>query len=360
MENEIKRLEEEFQRDFQEVKSPRELEILKIKYLGRKSTFTQLFSRIPALPPKERGTWGKKLNAFKGKITSLLESKKGQVKSEEGKIDLTPPSVSPESGSRHILSTVSEKICSIFEKLGFVTIEGKEIEEEWYNFEALNMPLEHPSREAFDTFYLDIGEKDKGKYLLRSHTSPSQIRVMQGEKPPLAVISPGRVYRPDEVDATHSFMFHQIEGFVVDKDINFAHLKGVLLHFAREFFSSEVELRFRPHFFPFTEPSAEVDISCFICRRKKEGAYLLARQGERRNGKEEKKCSVCKGKGWLEILGCGMIHPKVLKACRIDSKKYKGFAFGMGVERIAMLKYGIDDIRLFYENDLRFLKQFSL
>lgn len=347
MENEIKRLEEEFQRDFQEVKSPKELEILKIKYLGRKSAFARLFSRIPTLAREERGAWGKRLNAFKQKITSLLESKINQVKSEEGKIDLTPPSIFPESGSRHILTTVSEKICSIFEKLGFVTVEGKEIEEEWYNFEALNIPLEHPSREAFDTFYLDIGEKDKGKYLLRSHTSPSQIRVMQGVRPPLAVISPGRVYRPDEVDATHSFMFHQIEGFVVDKDINFAHLKGVLLHFAREFFSNEVELRFRPHFFPFTEPSAEVDISCFICRGK--------------NGEEKgKKCSVCKGKGWLEILGCGMIHPRVLKACGIDSKKYKGFAFGMGVERIAMLKYGIDDIRLFYENDVRFLKQFSL
>jgi len=352
MENEIKRLEEELQRDFQEAKSPKELEILKIKYLGRKSTFTQLFSRIPTLAKEERGIWGKRLNAFKQKITSLLEVEASQGKSREGKIDLTPPSVSLESGSRHILSTVSEKICSIFEKLGFATIEGKEIEEEWYNFEALNIPLEHPSREAFDTFYLDIGEKDKGKYLLRSHTSPSQIRVMQETKPPLAVISPGRVYRPDQVDATHSFMFHQIEGFAVDEDINFSHLKGVLLHFAREFFSTEVELRFRPHFFPFTEPSAEVDISCFVCRRKK----------AERGGKEEavKKCSVCKGKGWLEILGCGMIHPKVLKACRIDPKKYKGFAFGMGVERIAMLKYGIDDIRLFYENDVRFLKQFSL
>ena len=354
MENEIKRLEEEFQRDFQEVNSFKDLEALKIKYLGRKSTFTQLFSQIPTLAKEERGAWGKRLNAFKQKITSLLENKKDQVKCREEKIDLTPPSVFPKSGSRHILSTVSEKICSIFEKLGFVTIEGKEIEEEWYNFEALNIPLEHPSREAFDTFYLDVPEKDKGKYLLRSHTSPSQIRVMQEAKPPLAVISPGRVYRPDEVDATHSFMFHQIEGFVVDKDINFAHLKGVLLHFAREFFSNKVELRFRPHFFPFTEPSAEVDISCFICRRKEE-------KGKMKNEEEKaKKCSVCKGKGWLEVLGCGMIHPKVLKACGIDSKKYKGFAFGMGVERIAMLKYGIDDIRLFYENDTRFLKQFSL
>jgi len=347
MENELKRLEEEFQKDFHEVKSSKDLEVLRIKYLGRKSDFIQLFSRIPTLGKEEKGVWGKRLNAFKNKVTSLLESKAGQGKESEEKIDLTAPSVFREEGSRHILSTVSEKICSIFERLGFATVEGKEIEEEWYNFEALNIPSEHPSREDFDTFYLDINERDKGKYLLRSHTSPSQIRVMKESKPPLAVISPGRVYRPDEVDATHSFMFHQIEGFAVDEDMSFAHLKGVLLHFVREFFSTEVELRFRPHFFPFTEPSVEVDISCFICRKGK-------------TEDSKKKCSVCKGKGWLEILGCGMIHPKVLKACGIDSKKYKGFAFGMGVERIAMLKYGIKDIRFFYENDIRFLKQFSL
>jgi len=347
MENEIKRLEEEFQKDFQEIKSSKDLEVLRIKYLGRKSDFIQLFSRIPTLAKEEKGFWGKRLNAFKNKVSSFLESKAGQGKESEERIDLTGPSVFREEGSRHILSTVSERICSIFERLGFATVEGKEIEEEWYNFEALNIPSEHPSREDFDTFYLDINQKDRGKYLLRSHTSPSQIRVMKESKPPLAVISPGRVYRPDEVDATHSFMFHQIEGFAVDKDMSFAHLKGVLLHFVREFFSSEVELRFRPHFFPFTEPSVEVDISCFICGK-----------GKIENSK--KKCSVCKGKGWLEILGCGMIHPKVLKACGIDSKKYKGFAFGMGVERIAMLKYGINDIRFFYENDIRFLKQFSL
>jgi len=347
MKNEIKRLEEEFQNDFQKIESSNDLEALRIKYLGRKSAFMQLFSRIPTLAKEEKGFWGKRLNAFKAKITSLLEGKINQEKNSEEKMDLTAPSIFKEEGSRHVLSTVSEEICSIFEKLGFVIIEGGEIEEEWYNFEALNIPPEHPSREDFDTFYLDINEKDKGKYLLRSHTSPSQIRVMKESKPPLAVISPGRVYRPDEVDATHSFMFHQIEGFAVDENMNFAHLKGVLLHFAREFFSSEVKLRFRPHFFPFTEPSVEVDISCFIC-------------GDKKAKDNKKKCSVCKGKGWLEILGCGMIHPKVLKACGIDSKKYKGFAFGMGVERIAMLKYGINDIRLFYENDLRFLKQFSL
>ena len=206
-------------------------------------------------------------------------------------------------------------------------------------------PGDHPSRDAFDTFYLNIPPVDpeKGKHLLRCHTSPSQIRVMEENKPPLAVISPGRVYRPDEVDATHSFMFHQIEGFAVDREINFSHLKGVLFYFAREFFSGDARLRFRPHFFPFTEPSAEVDVSCFKCSGNVRG---------------EKKCSVCKGKGWLEILGCGMIHPHVLEFCGIDSSKYQGFAFGMGVERPAMLKYGIDDIRLFTENDVKFLEQF--
>ena len=351
MENELKRIEEEFKKDLQDVTIREDLEEVKTKYLGRKSELSQLFARIPALEKQMRGFWGKRLNSFKGEISGLLAEKSQNVEAKEEKIDLTFPSSKVNKGSRHILSTTSHKICSIFENLGFSIIDGDEIEEEWYNFEALNIPLEHPSRDVFDTFYLDIPQKNKGKYLLRSHTSPSQIRVMQKAKPPLAVISPGRVYRPDEVDATHSFMFHQIEGFVVDKDINFAHLKGVLLSFARQFFSTDVKLRFRPHFFPFTEPSAEVDISCIICQTK------LPKSSKK---KSPSKCSVCRGKGWLEVLGCGMIHPKVLQFCGIDAKKYKGFAFGMGVERIAMLKYGIDDIRLFYENDVRFLEQFCL
>ena len=255
-------------------------------------------------------------------------------------IDVTLPADKIYFGRKHILSAVSGKICSIFEKIGFVVAEGMEIEDEWHNFSALNLPLEHPSREAFDTFYLNIDSRqDKsGKYLLRSHTSPSQIRVMEKVKPPLAIVSPGRVYRPDKVDAAHSFMFYQVEGFCVDEGINFAHLKGVLLHFAKSFFGKDVSLRFRPHFFPFTEPSAEVDVSCMICKGSG--------------------CSVCSYKGWLEILGCGMIHPNVLKSCGINPSKYSGFAFGMGIDRIAMLKYGINDIRLFYENDIRFLEQF--
>ena len=347
MEQELNQLKQEFNLDLDNVTSYKDLEHLKVKYLGRKSVLAQLFSRIPALTGDQKGIWGKRLNSSKIEIASLLENKAKGLADEEEEIDLTFPSSFCKKGSRHILTATSYRICSIFEKLGFTVIEGKEVEEEWFNFEALNIPLEHPSRDVFDTFYLDVPPQKNGKHLLRSHTSPSQIRVMQSLKPPLAVISPGRVYRPDEVDATHSFMFHQIEGFAVDREINFAHLKGVLLHFAREYFSPEVELRLRPHFFPFTEPSAEVDISCIICKGKKKA-------------KRSSKCSVCKDKGWLEILGCGMIHPKVLDSCGIDSRKYKGFAFGMGVERIAMLKYGIDDIRLFYENDARFLNQFCL
>ncbi|MEI8349439.1 MAG: phenylalanine--tRNA ligase subunit alpha [Candidatus Omnitrophota bacterium] len=346
MEQEIRRLEEEFQRDLQNAITSEALEALRVKYIGRKAVLNQLFAAIPTLGNEEKGRCGKQLNVLKNKIASLLDERLNKETFQEEKIDLTFPPVSIDRGSRHVISMVSEEICAIFEKLGFAIVEGTEIEDEWHNFSALNIPLDHPSRDAFDTFYLDIPpSRDAGKFLLRSHTSTSQARVMMKAKPPLAAISPGRVYRPDQVDASHSFMFHQIEGFAVDKGLTFAHLKGVLLRFARDFFSPDVTLRFRPHFFPFTEPSAEVDVSCFACRDQKP---------ETRN----QKCSVCKGKGWLEILGCGMIHPTVLENCGIDSKKYQGFAFGMGVERPVMLKYGIDDIRLFYENDVKFLEQF--
>lgn len=342
MHEKFKKLKSEFKADLEGLKEASGAAELKIKYLGRKSELTQLFSQIPGLPKSERGYWGKELNSFKQEIAWSLDEKSAKAAAEGDGLDLTFPAEACDAGSRHILSRVSRRICSVFENLGFAVIEGGEIEDEWHNFDALNFPKDHPSRDDFDTFYLNLPETKAGKSLLRCHTSPSQIRVMQERKPPLAVISPGRVYRPDEVDASHSFMFHQVEGFVVGPDINFSHLKGVLLAFARELFSKNVELRFRPHFFPFTEPSAEVDLSCIICKGKK----------------KTKKCSVCKDKGWLEILGCGMIHPKVLEFCRINPKKYQGFAFGMGVERIAMLKYGINDIRIFFENDLRFLNQF--
>ena len=351
MEAQLKKLDEDFQKDLEGIDSADQIEALRIKYLGRKSLINDLFSKMATLPPEQKGVWGKNLNILKNKIASSLQEKLDSLGKREEKIDLTFPASPVSKGSKHILSQVNEAICNIFEELGFVVMEGGEVEDEWHNFTALNFPSDHPSRDAFDTFYLDLNEAGKidnkhegGKHLLRCHTSPSQIRAMRKGRPPMAVISPGRVYRPDEVDATHSFMFHQIEGFAVDTHINFAHLKGVLLYFARQFFSESVQLRFRPHFFPFTEPSAEVDISCIICGGKKTPS---------------RKCSVCKDKGWLEILGCGMIHPNVLDFCGIDSKKYRGFAFGMGVERIAMLKYCIDDIRLFCENDVRFLGQFN-
>ena len=360
MEQKLKNLEEEFQTDLRGVAASEDLEELRVKYLGRKSALSKLFSEVPGLSKEEKGLWGKKLNSFKQKIMLLLDDKSKEAERGEEELDLTFPSSSFEKGTLHILSIVSQNICNIFEKLGFIVVEGNEIEDENHNFEALNIPSEHPSRDVIDTFYLDIPKQNKGnQYLLRSHTSPSQIRVMKNISPPLAVISPGRVYRPDDVDATHSFMFHQIEGFAVDETMNFAHLKGVLLHFVREFFSSDVDLRFRPHFFPFTEPSAEVDVSCIICKpNAKKSDYDDKEEGKAKS--RGKKCSVCKGKGWLEVLGCGMIHPNVLKSCGINPKKYRGFAFGMGVERMAMLKYGISDIRLFYENDVRFLEQFSI
>jgi len=255
-------------------------------------------------------------------------------------LDVTIPGVAPSVGHAHILTQTIDEICHIFEQLGFAVQEGPEIETEFNNFTALNIPADHPSRDGFDTFYLEQPDPDDKKVnlLLRSHTSPAQIRIMKENKPPLAVIVPGKVYRPDAVDASHSFMFHQIEGLLVDEDVKFSDLKGLLTAFLKRLFGEKIKMRFRPHFFPFTEPSAEVDISCYIC--------------------EGKGCSVCGRKGWLEIMGCGMVHPKVFEAVGYPKGKYTGLAFGLGVERMTMLKHGIHDIRLFYENDVRFLKQF--
>jgi len=343
MHQDIERLKQEFELDWQSADNAQETESLRVKYLGRKAFINELFTRIVQMPALERGNWGKELNQVKQYLTARIAEKGSSSAGQEARLDLTYPALNLNEGSRHVLVSVMENICGIFEKLGFIVAWGNETEDEWHNFAALNFPQDHPSRDSFDTFYLDLPATKFGKSLLRCHTSPSQPRIMKEHKPPLAVVSPGRVYRPDEVDATHSFMFHQIEGFAVAEDINFAQLKGVLLSFARQFFSPDVNIRLRPHYFPFTEPSAEADISCFLCKGKRN---------------PEKKCSVCKDKGWIEVLGCGMIHPNVLENCEIDSKKYQGFAFGMGVERIAMLKYGITDIRLFYENDKRFLEQF--
>ena len=323
---------------------------LRVKYLGRKGVIAQLTGSIPSLPAAERPVFGHQINALKVRVADLLAEKEKTFGPDSGApagrpaLDIGLPGIAQGLGSLHPITQVIEEICAIFVGMGFCVVEGPEVETEYNNFTGLNIPLEHPSRDAFDTFYVRSGAGDPGgtrageRLLLRSHTSPVQVRVMKTRKPPLAVVVPGRVYRPDATDASHSFMFHQIEGLVVGPDIKFSDLKGSLEYFAKRVFGSDIKMRFRPHFFPFTEPSAEVDISCIICKGKG--------------------CSVCGRKGWLEVLGSGMVHPNVFKAVGYDTKKFTGFAFGLGVERIAMLKHGINDIRLFFENDLRFLKQF--
>jgi len=321
----------------------KDLEALRIKYLGRKGLIPEIYAAMATLPADERPKVGKYTNDLRNRVTQLLDDRKKTLESsstqeQKSALDVTLPGVAPAVGSKHILTQTIEEICGIFEGLGFSVQEGPEIETEFNNFSALNIPVDHPSRDAFDTFYLDLPDPDKAgrNLLLRSHTSPGQIRVLQQHKPPLAVVIPGKVYRPDAVDATHSFMFHQIEGLFVDERVRFSDLKGLLSVFCKRLFGNDVKMRFRPHFFPFTEPSAEVDVSC---------EALLGKSG---GG----------GKQWLEIMGCGMVHPKVFEAVGYPKGKYAGFAFGMGVERMTMLKYGIKDIRLFFENDVRFLKQF--
>ncbi|HTL70576.1 MAG TPA: phenylalanine--tRNA ligase subunit alpha [Candidatus Eisenbacteria bacterium] len=299
---------------------------LRVKYLGRKGLFAAVSARIAEVSPEEKRLAGQEMNRVKTALEALFAEREKSLGSAEDvsrRIDTSMPGTWGPAGTLHPLTRVVLEITDIFRGLGFTPVDGPEVETEHYNFEALNIPLDHPARDSFDTFYLDNGK------LLRSQTSPVQIRVMESTKPPLKIIAPGKVFRPDATDATHSFMFHQIEGLLVDEAVSFADLKGVLYAFAREFFGAGAKLQFRPHFFPFTEPSAEIDV------------WSPARNG------------------WLEILGAGMVHPNVLRGVKIDPEKYTGFAFGMGVERMAMLKYGVDDIRLFYENDARFLRQFS-
>lgn len=345
MKDRIRQTEEAALQEISAAKNDRDcLEAIRVKYLGRKGIITELFKHMAALPPGEKPEAGQLINALKNAVTKALDEKLGAV-SEEVEVnkerpDITLPGISRRLGKIHPITKTIEEICDVFISLGFKVVEGPEIETEYYNFETLNIPLEHPSRDAFDTFYLDE------KYLLRSHTSPVQTRFMEKNKPPFSIVVPGRVYRPDATDATHSFMFHQVEGLAVGEKIHFSDLKGVLEIFARRIFGESINMRLRPSFFPFTEPSAEVDISCIICGPK----------GHSSGTKE--RCSVCGGKGWLEILGAGMVNPKVFEKVGYDPEKVSGFAFGMGVERIAMLKYGINDIRLFFENDVRFLKQF--
>ncbi|MGD0566009.1 MAG: phenylalanine--tRNA ligase subunit alpha [Candidatus Goldiibacteriota bacterium] len=308
----------------------------KAKYLGKNGVVTGMFASLKdAADKKEAGLRVNGLKVFVEQEYSRREKELLDIKKadELKSIDVTLPAYRMAGGSTHPITKTMEEIKSIFMSMGFSIEEGPDVEEDYYNFTALNFPAEHPARDMHDTFHID------DKHLLRTHTSPIQIRTMEKQRPPLKIIAPGRVYRRDAMDATHSTVFHQVEGFMVDTSIRFSDLKGVLDLFTKELFGADLKTRFRPSFFPFTEPSAEVDVQCVNCRGKG--------------------CGVCKNTGWLEILGSGMIHPNVLRAVRIDPEQYSGFAFGCGVERIAMLKYGIDDMRLFFENDVRFLKQFK-
>ena len=332
----IKKIEQEFETGAQKCLTGADLDGLRVKFLGRKAELTGVLRSVAALSVDEKKEVGKAANMLRGKISSALEELNTRLAEKKdrdvGQLDITMPGTVLSPGTLHPLTQVMDRINDIFISLGFSIAEGPEIETEFYNFEALNIPMDHPSRDAFDTFYIE------GESLLRSHTSNVQIHVMQAQQPPIQVIMPGRVYRPDAVDASHCFMFHQVEGLMVGKDIRFSDLKGTLSGFCRAMFGKDIKTRLRPHFFPFTEPSAEVDITCIICGGKG--------------------CRVCKSSGWLEILGAGMVDPKVFRAVGYDPEMYKGFAFGMGVERIAMLLYGVEDIRFFYDNDIRFLRQF--
>lgn len=337
MENELQSLETEARENLQGIQTINQLEEFRIRYLGRKGLFSSIMKQLGKVSPEDRPRLGQLANSCKAEIEELFKNKIAFLEEENtcnsSRIlpDLTLPGRCPTHGTLHPVSQVMKQTCEIFESLGFSVAEGPDVEVDYYNFEALNIPAHHPARDMHDTFYVS------DSILLRTHTSPMQARIMESRQPPLRVIAPGKVYRCDS-DITHTPMFHQVEGFLVDKDISFADLKGVLTVFTQKMFEKELDLRFRPSFFPFTEPSAEVDIACVMC----DGVG----------------CRVCKKTGWLEILGSGMIDPEVFKMVGYDPKIYSGFAFGLGIERIAMLKYGIDDIRLFYENDKRFLSQF--
>ena len=312
---------------------------IRVAYLGKKGELTTVLKSMKDVAPEERPKVGQMVNEVRALIEERLEETKTalarKAREEQMKrevIDVTLPAKKANTGHKHPNTIALEEVERIFVGMGYEVVEGPEVEYDLYNFEKLNIPKGHPARDEQDTFYIN------DSILLRSQTSPVQARVMEKQKPPIRMIAPGRVFRSDEVDATHSPSFHQIEGLVIDKHITFADLKGTLAEFARELFGEDTKVKFRPHHFPFTEPSAEMDVSCFKCGGKG--------------------CRFCKGSGWIEILGCGMVHPHVLEMCGIDPEEYTGFAFGVGLERIALLKYEIDDMRLLYENDIRFLKQF--
>ncbi|MBL4578157.1 MAG: phenylalanine--tRNA ligase subunit alpha [Flavobacteriales bacterium] len=316
-----------------------EVEQFRIQYLSKKGKIKALFSLLKEADANARKKLGARLNEVKIKAEAKFETLKGSIspgKVEEGQdSDLTLPGTVSQLGSRHPISIVRNQMSQIFERIGFTVSEGPEIETDWNNFTALNIPEDHPARDMQDTFFIQTDPD----ILLRTHTSPQQIRVMESSEPPIRIICPGRVYRNETISARAHCIFHQIEGLYVDENVSFADLRQTLYYFAKEMFGEDTQIRFRPSYFPFTEPSAEMDISCLICKGKG--------------------CPVCKHSGWVEILGCGMVDPAVLENCNIDSEKYTGYAFGLGIERPAMLKYRIDDIRLFFENDVRFLEQFQ-
>lgn len=339
MRERLKEILENSKAEINSAEDLQQLEQIRVKYLGKKGELTQVLRGMGKLSKEERPIIGKFANEVRTEIEnkldstiSIIEEKVKKDRLEREVIDVTMPGIKKKIGHRHPLTLVLDEIKSIFIGMGFKIAEGPEVETVYHNFDALNAPKDHPSRDLSDTFYIN------DNILLRTQTSPVQVRVMQSSKPPIKIISPGRCYRSDEIDATHSPMFHQIEGLVIDKGITFADLKGTLEIFAKRFYGSNTKTKFRPHYFPFTEPSAEMDVSCFKCGGSG--------------------CRMCKGSGWIEILGCGMVHPNVLKECGIDPEEYSGFAFGMGLDRIAMLKLEIDDIRLFFENDMRFIEQF--
>jgi phenylalanyl-tRNA synthetase alpha chain len=315
-----------------------EIEAFRIKYLGKKGIINELFSEFKSVPRENKKEVGQKLNELKVSLQENINALKNALEEKSDNhsdIDLSLPGEPITMGTRHPLSIVRNEIIDIFKRLGFTISEGPEIEDDWHVFSALNFPEEHPARDMQDTFFI---EKNPD-ILLRTHTSSVQVRVMENSQPPIRTISPGRVFRNEAISARAHCIFHQVEGLYIDENVSFADLKQTLIYFAKEMFGEQTEIRLRPSYFPFTEPSAEMDVACNICHGKG--------------------CNVCKYTGWLEILGCGMVDPNVLESCNIDSKKYTGFAFGMGIERIAMLKYGINDLRLYFENDVRFLNQFK-
>ena len=339
LKEEIDKLREQALDAIGQARDARTLEDLRVHYLGKKGELTQQLKQLGQLPAEDRPRAGQWVNEAKSLLQDaisdrkiLLETSERNARLDQEKLDVTLPGRGMDSGGWHPVTRTLHRLEDLFAGMGFEVVEGPEIESDFYNFEALNIPANHPARAMHDTFYFDAS------HVLRTHTSPVQVRYMQSHEPPLRIIAPGKVYRCDS-DVTHTPMFHQIEGLLVDEGVSFAQLKGVLSEFLRLFFEKDLAVRFRPSFFPFTEPSAEADISCVICGGKG--------------------CRVCSHTGWLEVLGCGMVHPEVFRHGGIDSEKYTGFAFGLGVERLAMLRYGVNDLRLFFENDLRFLKQFN-